>query len=91
MTLVIAIIRVGAVLLVASVAGWVIAAALVPESPRFRGERLGWGVALACGLLAGFVPLTLLLNARPGWVGFLLIALLFFAVARRLARAAGGR
>lgn len=76
--------RVGAALLVATVAGGWIATALVPRGARFRAERLGWSFALGCAVLMAFVPLSLLLGLRPGWIGFLVLAVAVGLLARRL-------
>ncbi|MEP6993770.1 MAG: hypothetical protein ABI968_04535 [Acidobacteriota bacterium] len=67
---VLSLLRVGGVALLASVLGWGISSALFPRRREFRLERLGWSYAIACGLLASFVPLSFLLHVRPGWIGF---------------------
>jgi hypothetical protein len=85
MTLVFSIARVGAVLLVVTVAGWAVAGALFPSGARHRAERLGWSFALACALLIAFVPLSLLVGVRPGWIGFVVLAALLVGALRLLA------
>ena len=85
MTLVSAIVRVGAVLLVASIVGWLVTVALFSKSLRLRSERLGWSLAVSCGLLIALVPISLLFGVRPGWIGFLTLAALVVATSRRLA------
>ena len=85
MAFALALARFGAVLVVSSVVGWVLAGRLFPLDRRFRWERLGWGLALGCGVLVAFVPLLLLVGARPGWVGFVALAFLLVGASRRLA------
>ena len=84
MSLVFSVVRVGAVLLAVSVAGWILSAALFPPSLRFRSERLGWSLALGCAILMALVPLSLLFGLRPGWIGFLVLAGSGGVLARRL-------
>lgn len=66
--------RVGGVLAAASAVGWVAARALLPAGRPFRGERLGWGVALGSGLLSAMVPLSFLVGVRPGWAVFAILS-----------------
>ena len=77
--------RVGAVILAASAAGWTISTGLFPPGPRHRAERLGWGYALGCAALIAFVPLSLLVGVRPGWIGFVVLAVLLVGTSRLLA------
>ncbi len=82
-------VRVGSVLLAACAIGWAVSGALVPSSPRHRAERLGWSYALACGVLIAFAPLSLLVGVRPGWIAFLILAVLLAAASGRLALGGG--
>jgi hypothetical protein len=81
----VSLLRVGAVFLVASAAGWTIAGRLFPGGERHRRERLGWSVAIGCGIVIAFVPLSLAVGAQPGWIAFLLLAALPVAASRLLA------
>ncbi len=85
MTLVFAIVQVGAILLAACAVGWVLSAAFISPGSRFRLERVGWSFALGCGTLIAFVPASLGIGIRPGWIGFLILAALLVAVSRQLA------
>lgn len=66
--------QVGAVVLVASAAGWAVTRALYPRGPVFRLERLGWSFAVGCALLAAMVPLSFLAGLAAGWLPFLILA-----------------
>ena len=82
---VVSFLRVGAVLLVASAAGWVIAGKLFPADAPHRRERFGWSFAIGCGIVVAFVPLTLLVGARPGWIALLVVSVLIVIASRRFA------
>ncbi len=65
-----------AVLLAAVGVGALVAAPWVPGGGRTRPgtERTAWSVAVGLALVAGSVPLALLVGARPGWIPFLALA-----------------
>ena len=67
--------RVAASALAATLAGTLAAAGLLPRGAS-RGERLGWAFAGGVLLVAGSVPLALRLGLRPGWLVFATIAVL---------------
>jgi hypothetical protein len=69
------------VALAASAAGWVVAGALVPRERALRLERLGWAFAVGVALLAAFVPMSLWVGARPGWLQFLVLSAVCLALA----------
>ena len=74
--------RVLGVLGLASAIGWWVTAALLPRSAEFRLERLGWSYAVGVALLSGFVPLSLVVRVRPGWIPFAILGAAVLAVAR---------
>jgi hypothetical protein len=71
---------VAGVLAASSAVGWIAAGAVVPAGRSFRGERLGWCVALGAGILAAMVPLSFLVGARPGWMAFAILSVSCLAV-----------
>ena len=73
-SLALALLRVAGTALVASAAGWIISSALLPPDRSFLLERLGWAFAVGVALLEAFVPLSLWIGRRPGWVPFLVLA-----------------
>ncbi len=75
---------VGAILLLASAGGYAIGMALFPAGPRWRAERIGWGVAAGCAFLAAMVPASLAVGATPGWIPFAVLAALLLLAARFL-------
>jgi hypothetical protein len=83
MTLLLSLVRLGAVLFAVSAVGWFLSAALFPSSARFRAERLGWSYAIGAGLIAAMVPLALLAHVRPGWAPFLVLTAILIAVSLR--------
>ena len=85
MSFVVSLLRVGAVVFVASAVGWTVAGRLFPTDGRHRSERFGWSFAVGCGVVIAFVPLSLLVGARPGWIAFLALAALVVAISRLLA------
>ncbi len=76
--------RVAAVLGLASGIGWFATAAFLPRGARFRAERLGWSYAIGAGLIAAMVPLALLVHVRPAWGPFLVLAAILVTVSVRL-------
>jgi hypothetical protein len=64
-TLLVSLLRVGAVLLGGSVLGFAMTGAILPAGPRYRLERLGWSWALGCTLLVLSVPPALALHVSP--------------------------
>ena len=77
MRLLVSLWRHAAVLLAAVGVGALVAARWVPGGGRGRAgtpERAAWGVAVGLALVAGSVPLALLVGARPGWIPFLVLA-----------------
>ncbi len=81
--LLISLFAVGGILLVFWLAGWGLAAALLPSGRAFRSERVGWGFACGIFLIAAGVAASFAAGVRPGWVPFLLLFGILFAVARR--------
>jgi len=77
--------RTGIALLALAATGWAMAGKFVPPGPRFHAERIGWSYALGCGLLIAFVPSSLLIGARPNWIGFVVLAALAIGLSRSLA------
>ncbi len=72
---------VAAVLLLAGAGGTVAAGALFARAAADSLERLAWGFAVGLALLAGYVPLSLMLGARPGAIAFFLLTALVMATA----------
>ena len=91
MTFLVSLVRHTAVLFAAAAVGALIAAPWVPGGGRLRlfsAERAAWGVAVGLALVAGTVPLALLVGVRPGWIVFLVLAAA--AAAASLLRPAAG-
>jgi hypothetical protein len=77
MKLLVSLLPYAAVLLAAAGVGALAAAPWVPGCGRARivaPERAAWGVAVGLALVAGSVPLALLVGAGPGWIPFLALA-----------------
>jgi hypothetical protein len=90
-TFLVSLVRHTAVLFAAAAVGALIAAPWVPGGGRLRlfsAERAAWGVAVGLALVAGTVPLALLVGVRPGWIVFLVLAAA--AAAASLLRPAAG-
>ena len=81
----VSLLRVASVALFAAAVGWIVAGRLFPTGTRHRSERIGWSLAIGCGVVIAFVPLSLAAGVRPGWIGFLLLAVLLVAASRLLA------
>jgi hypothetical protein len=64
------------VALLASAAGWAACRALIPAGPETRFERAGWSFAVGCALIAAAVPVAFVSNLAPGWIPFLILAVL---------------
>ena len=77
------VLQVGGILLLALLAGRIVAAAFLPGGSGWRLERWGWGVAIASLLLAVEVPVAFALRLSPGWIVFLALALGGIVAARR--------
>jgi hypothetical protein len=75
---------VAAVLVVASAAGLVACGGLFPRGSAFSAERVGWSLAVGCLLLAASVPLGFVLDLKPGWLPYLLLAVAAIAAGRLL-------
>lgn len=97
MTLFASLIPVAAALLVVSGVGLAIGGAFLPPGRAFLLERLGWSGAIGCAALMAFVPAALGIQARPGWIAFVIFVAPPIFVVRLLAplapldSAGGGR
>jgi len=77
MNLLVSLSRTAAVLLAAAGVGVLVAARWIPGGGKARlgtPERAAWGVSVGLALVAGSVPLALLVGARPGWIPFSVLA-----------------
>jgi hypothetical protein len=75
---------VAGILLLLAAAGHAAAGALVPRGARSLPERLAWGFALGLLVLEAYVPLSLAVGLRPGWIPFLLLCAIVVVAGRLL-------
>lgn len=81
----VSLLRVASVALFAAAVGWIVAGRLFPTGTRHRSERIGWSLAIGCGVVIAFVPLSLAAGVRPGWIALLALAAVVFATTRMVA------
>jgi hypothetical protein len=76
------ILSVAAILTGIGAVGYGIAYALVPRGRAFRAERLAWGFSAGLAVLAASVALAFSVHQTPGWLAFLLLAVVVGLPAR---------
>jgi hypothetical protein len=74
--------RIAGVLAAAWIGGALASSGVGPPGRAFRAERAAWSWAIAAALMAAMVPLALLVGIAPGWISFLVVAMLAAAAGR---------